>query len=163
MKGKRENSTRSSGTILQTKKEGFPRILVEKGEVYFLNREIGKIEKRKNYVITECRDQRRPITIGRIVSETVGSKDILLTGKYECVSRDHCEIFFDRNANAYFLLDYSLNGTLINAEKVGGNRNHERRRLKHEDLIEVPAVGEKVKLRFLEHKQDGILDYIGLS
>ena len=163
MKRKRENSSRSSGTIARPIKEGYPRIVVEKGEVRFLNRETGKTEKGKHYVLEERRDQRSPITIGREAPETIGSKDILLTGKYECVSRDHCEVFFDKNANAYFLLDYSLNGTLINEEKVGGNRNRETRRLKHEDLIEVPAVGEKVKLRFLEHKQEGILDYIGLS
>jgi hypothetical protein len=160
---KRDNSPSSSGTLAQPVKEDYPRIVVEKGEVYFLDRETGKIRKRKYYVIEGRRDQTRPVTIGREVPETVGSKDILLTRKYECASRDHCEVFFDRNANAYFLLDYSLNGTLINEEKVGGNRNREMRRLKHEDLIEIPAVGEKVKLRFLEYKQEGIWDYIGLS
>jgi hypothetical protein len=163
MKRERENSSRSSGTISQPIKEGYPRIVVEKGEVYSLNRETGKTEKGKYYVIEECRDQRCPITIGREGPETVGSKDILLTENYECASRDHCEVFFDKKANAYFLMDYSLNGTLINEEKVGGNRNRETRRIEHGDLIEIPAVGEKVKLRFLEHRQEGILDFLGLS
>jgi len=162
MKEERKNDTGTSGTITQPTKEDYPKIVVEKGEAYFLDKDTGKMEKRKDYVLEKRRDQKNPVTIGREAPETVGKKDIVLPKKYDCASREHCEIFFDRNENAYFLLDYSLNGTLVNGDRVGGNRVREMRRLEHEDLIEIPAVGERIELRFLTQERPGFGDWSGL-
>lgn len=132
--------------------EKYPKIVVEKGKVYFLDKATGKMKRGFVYVLDERRDQENPVTIGREGPETMGRIDILLSEEYMGTSRKHCEIFFDRNENAYFLADCSVNGTLVNGNKVGGNRIRETRRLKHYDLIEIPAVGEKVKLMFLEYR-----------
>lgn len=158
MKEERKNTLDTKGTITPPLKEYYPKLVVEKGEVYFLNKETGRMEKRKDYVLGTSRDQRDPVTIGRESPETRGRKDILLPETFKCASRDHCEIFFDRSENAYFLVDYSLNGTLVNGNKVGGNKAREILRLEHEDLIEIP--GEKIELRFLIHERSGIGPWI---
>jgi len=131
----------------------YSKIVVEKGEVYFLDKETGKMERGRKYVLEKSRDQTDPVTIGREAPDTIGRKDILIPKKYSYVGRRQCEIYYDEGENAYFLVDYSLNGTLVNGYKVGGNRVREIRRLEHEDLIEIPAVGEKIKMRFLMYKR----------
>lgn len=144
--------------------EDYSKIIVDEGKVFFLDRDTGKIEKnekRKEYVVGKERNQQNPVTIGRedtasildwIKGEKMKTKeirDILLPEKYRYASREHCEIFYDAGENACFLLDYSLNGTLVNGNKVGGNRQREMRKLEHGDLIEIPAVGERIKIKFL--------------
>lgn len=144
-----------SGTITKPVGERYPQLRVERGEVYFFNKITGKIKKAKKgeaYFIGKERNRKNPVTIGRKSADTIGKKDVLLAEKYRYASRSHCEIFFSIDENAYFLVDYSLNGTLINGSKIGGNRVHERRKLKHKDLIEIPALGDKVKLIFLTRK-----------
>lgn len=135
-------------------------MILEKGEVLFLDRNTKKyieLEKGKEHVFRKERNQNNPVKIGRKEPPSLSgwiwgkSKDIVLPEKYRCTSRKHCEIFYDEGESAYFLLDYSLNGTLVNGKRVGGNRQRETRKLEHEDVIEIPAVGEKVKMKFLLH------------
>jgi len=140
MNGEGANGT---DTFYEPVKKDYPKLIVEKGKVFFLHKDTGEMKEEKEYVLGEERNQGNPVKIGR------ASPDILLDGKYRCASRKHCEIFYDAGENAYFLLDYSANGTLVNGNKVGGNRQRETRRLKHEDIIEIPAVGEKIKMTFL--------------
>lgn len=146
--------------------EDSSKLIVEEGKVFFFDRDTGKIdknEKRKEYVLGKERNQQNPVTIGRentvsifdwIKGKKIEQKemrDILLPEKYGYASREHCEIFYDTSENAYFLQDYSLNGTLVNGKRVGGNRRRETRRLEHGNLIEIPAIGEKIKMTFLMH------------
>jgi len=143
--------------------ETYSKLIIE-GKVFFYDRDtskIEKIEKGKEYVLGKDRNQKNPVTIGRentvsvldwIKGKKIGTKeirDILLSEKYGYASREHCEIFYDKDKDAYFLVDCSLNGTLVNGKRVGGNRVRETRRLEHGDLIEIPAVGEKIKMTFL--------------
>jgi pSer/pThr/pTyr-binding forkhead associated (FHA) protein len=154
MNGEKDTSTTTGTGREPVKKEEYPQLHVEKGEVYFRDKRTGDMKKTKEYVIGKNCDQQNPVTVGR-----EPPKDILLPAKYNCASRKHCEIFFDRNENACFLVDYSTNGTIVNGNTVGGNRVRETLRLKHEDRIEIPAVGEKIELTFLEHGR-GIMPYI---
>lgn len=143
------------GAAIKPVRERYPQLRVEKGEVYFFNKNTGEIKKAKKgeaYFIGKERNHENPVTIGRKSADTIGKKDVLLAEKYRYASRNHSEIFFSSDENAYFLVDYSLNGTLINGSKIGGDRVSERRKLKHKDSIEIPALGDKVKLIFLTHK-----------
>lgn len=162
MKGERKNST-TTVTGKESIDEGYPRLFVEKGEVYFRDKNTGEMKKMKGYIIGRNCDIENPITIGREHPETIGKKDIILPAKYYLASREHCEIFFDRNENAYFLVDCSLNGTFVNGNRVGGNRVRKVRRLEHDDLIEIltseEEKKEKVQLRFLMHKRPGLIDW----
>jgi len=159
MKGEKDIGT--SGTITQPSiKKDYPKIVVEKGEMYFQDRHTGEMKKVKEYVIGKTRDQANPVTIGREHPGTIGRRDILLSRRYDCASREHCEIFFDRNENAYFLTDYSLNGTLVNGDRVGGNRVRETRRLEHKDLIKIPAIGESIEIRFLTEELPGWKEWV---
>ena len=141
------------------------KLIVEEGKVFFFDRARGKIdknEKRKEYVLGKDRNQNNPVKIGRestvsILDWIKGKRieteirDILLPEKYGYASRAHCEIFYDAGEKAYFLVDYSLNGTLVNGKRVGGNRQREAGKLEHGDIIEIPAVGEKIKMTFRMH------------
>jgi hypothetical protein len=155
----KENSTSNLGTISEPIKMDYPKLIVEEGEVSSLDRVKGELKKLKEYPIGEERNQGDPVTIGREAQETIGKKDILVDKRYGSVSRHHAEIYFDENDNSYFLVDYSLNGTLVNGKRVGGNKVREIRKLEHEDLIEIPADGEKIKLRFLMYERMDILSW----
>lgn len=135
------------------------RLFVEEGEVYFWDKRTGRMKELKEYIIEGSCDKQHPVTIGREARPSLliwmgikKGKDIVLpTEKYDCVSREHCEIFYDKDKKAYFLVDYSLNGTIVNHTQVGGNKQRAAQKLGHEDLVEIPAVGEKVKMKFLMH------------
>lgn len=149
----------------KVKPEFCSKLIVEEGKVFFFNSVTGKIdknEKRKEYVLGKDRNQNNPVKIGRenivsvfgwIKGERIETeiRDILLSEEYGYASREHCEIFYDAGEKAYFLVDYSTNGTLVNGSKVGGNRQREARKLEHGDIIEIPAVGEKIKMTFRMH------------
>ena len=136
---------------------GSAKLLVEEGEVYFWDKRTGRMKKMNEYIIEKSCDQQNPVTIGREARPSLliwmgikKGKDIVLpTEKYDCASREHCEIFYDKDKKAYFLVDYSLNGTIVNRITVGRNRQRAVQKLEHENLIEIPAVGEKVKMKFL--------------
>jgi len=98
----------------------YPKLIVETGRVYFLSKETGEMKEGKEYVLGKERNRENPVTIGRESSETIGRKDILLAKEHIYTSLHQGEIFFDEGENAYFLIDYSLNGTLVNGDKVGG-------------------------------------------
>jgi hypothetical protein len=155
----KEKLTSNLGTIPEPIKRDYPKLIVEEGEVSSLDRVKGELKRLKEYPIGEERNRGDPVTIGREAPETIGKKDILVDKRYRSVSRHHAEINFDENDNSYFLVDYSLNGTLVNGKKVGGTQVRETRRLEHEDLIEVPAVGEKVVMRFLMYERMDILSW----
>lgn len=159
----KEEGTSNPKTIPEKPpKEDYAKLIVEKGEVLIFDRvtkNYTEVERGKEYVLGKERNQKNPVKIGRedpSIRRWLGlekMKDILLPGKYGHASREHCEIFYDEDKNAYFLADYSLHGTLVNCKRVGGNRVRETRRLEHADLIEIPAVGEKIKMTFLMYKQ----------
>jgi pSer/pThr/pTyr-binding forkhead associated (FHA) protein len=140
-------------------KDDNARLVLEEGSILFIDsvtKEYVELEKGKEYILRKVRNQAHPITIGReepsSLSDWMGikkRKDIILPKKYGCTSRKQCEIFYDDQQQAYFLADYSLNGTLVNASKVGGTRQREAQKLNDGDVIEIPAVGENVKLTFL--------------
>lgn len=155
----KEKLTSNLGTTPGTIERDYPKLIVEEGEVYSLDRVKGELKRLREYPIGGERDRRHPVTIGREAPETIGKKDILADKRYRSVSRHHAEIYFDENENSYFLADHSLNGTLVNSKRVGGNRVREIRRLEHEDLIEIPAVGEKIEMRFLIYKRMDILSW----
>ena len=153
------DGTINLGTIQQDSLgEDGARLVLEEGSVLFLDQIMKRyveLEKGKEYVLRKERNQGNPVTIGReehsSLSDWVGikkRKDIVLPRRYSCTSRKQCEIFYDEQKQAYFLADYSLNGTILNATKIGGNRQRETRKLSHGDIIEIPAVGDKIKLLF---------------
>ena len=156
-----EEGTNNPGTIRPETLEDHAKLIVEEGRVYLPSEDTGEMKEGKEYVLRKERNQENPVTIGREEPSSLrlwiqgkkGRKDILLDRKYGYASREHCEIFYDEDKNAYFLVDYSLNGTLVNGYKVGGNRVRETRRLEHGDLIEIPAVGERIKMTFLMYKR----------
>jgi len=156
----KEELTSEPGTIPEPIKRDYPKLIVEEGEVYSLDKVKGELKRLKEYPIGEERNRGDPVTIGREAPETIGKKDILVDKRYGFVSRHHAEIYFDENKNSYFLVDYSLNGTLVNGNRVGGNRVREIRKLEHEDLTEIPAAGEKIKMRFLMYERGGIVPWV---
>ena len=158
----KEKPTRNTGTITETTKEDYPKLIVERGEVYFFDKERSELIKLKEYRIGKERNRENPVTIGREDPETIGKNDILIDKRYQSVSRHHTEIYFDENENSYFLVDHSLNGTCVNGENVGGKRVGVRRTLKHNDLIEIPAGERHIKIRFLMQERKGIVDWSGI-
>ena len=148
------------GTISEPIEQNYPKLIVETGEVYSPDRIGGNLKEIKEYWVSYGRRRGNPATIGREASETMQKRDIILDKKYQSASREHAEIYFNEEENSFFLVDYSLNGTLINGNRVGGNRVPQARKLKHEDLIEIPPGPEKVALRFLMHERKGIKSWI---
>ena len=156
--GKKETITLATIQPESLKHEN-ARLVLEEGSILFIDsvtKNYVELEKGNEYVIRRERNQAHPVTIGREEPSSLFDwmgikkrKDIILPKKYGCTSRKHCEIFYDEQQQAYFLTDYSLNGTLVNASKVGGTRQRETRKLNHGDLIEIPAVGENVKVKFI--------------
>ena len=139
-------------------------LVLEEGNVLLLDRAKNKyieLETGEECAVKKERNQRNPFTIGReeasSLSDWVGikkRKDIVMPRKYECASRKHCEIFYNETNHAFFLTDYSSNGTIVNKIKIGGKRQGETRRgLNHGDIIEIPAIGEKIRVKFLVNYQ----------
>lgn len=110
--------------------EYIPRIIAETG-----------VEKGKEYLLVGA------LTVGRNPNN-----DIRLPSDDKVASRRHARIFFDRDRKAYFLEDYSKNGTIINGKRF----RHEKVKIKHGDSIEM---GTKTRLWFFT-KELGILDWI---
>jgi hypothetical protein len=149
----------------KVKPEFCSKLIVEEGKVFFFDRNTGEMKEGKDYVLGKDRNQNNPVKIGRentisvldwIKGKRIGTKqirDILLSEKYDYASREHCEIFYDAGEKTYSLVDYSLNGTLVNGNNVGGNKQRETRKLKHGDIIEIPAIGEKIKMTFRMHQR----------
>ena len=148
------------GTISEPIERKFPKLTVEVGKAYSLNRLRGNLKEIKEYLVGHGHDRGNPVTIGREAPETMEKRDIIIDKKYQAVSREHAEIYFDEEQKSFFLVDYSLNGTFLNGNRIGGNRVPEARKLKHEDLIEIPAGVEKVAMRFLMHERMGIKSWI---
>jgi hypothetical protein len=155
-----EKSPANRGTISEPIERNYPKLIVEAGKVYSLNTVGGVLKEIKEYWVGYGRRRGNPVTIGREAPEPMQKRDIIIDKKYQSVSREHAEIYFNEEENSFFLVDYSLNGTLINGKRVGGKRVPQAQKLKHEDLIQIPPGPEKVALRFLMHERKGIKSWI---
>jgi len=123
-----KNEEGENGTVTGPVASGefIPRIIVERGKKYLL---VGAL------------------TVGRNPNN-----DIRLPPDDKIASRLHAKIFFDEGKNAYFLEDYSSNGTIVNGKKIW----HKKVKIKNADIIEM---GTKTRLWFFT-KEPGILEWL---